>query len=392
MSLCAHFPLCGGCQKRDIPYPQQLLEKETQFTQLFTSHFPDFAPLIQPILGCTLQDYFRNKMEFSFGGTDPSEPEQNLFLGLKKRGRFDAIIPLEHCYLHSPTTQDILATTAAFFAEKKITTWNYYTNEGTLRYLTVRHSKTTGEFLLILVVSQYAPCFQDWAQTLKTQFPQIKSIVVALQTTQSDTAYTDHTTVLLGEPFLEEELDGLTFRLSPYSFFQTNTHQAKVLYKTIESFANLNNTDTVLDLYCGTGTIGLYLARKAGKVIGVDENPHSIANAQKNAEINRLSNTLFLTENVKNFLKFNPVHADCIVIDPPRDGLAPKALKRVVERQANQVIYVSCNPKSLLRDLPVLLQGGYTLEAIQPVDMFPHSGHIEVVTKLILTHSLSHSR
>ena len=384
-SRCTHFELCGGCQFLDMPYPDQLAQKHKKLLAQFLDIWPDWQDKILPILPCSEQEYFRNKMEFAFSvkGTEQNPEFGEVYLGLKKRGSFCHIIPITHCYLQSETTNKLLAQTAAFFTKAGFTTWNYHCHQGLLRYLAIRQSKTTGHFMVILIASEWQELFNTWAEELSQHFPEISGVLVGIHAGQGDTAFTQDLRLLKGHAVLEETLDGLRFQLGPQSFFQTNTNQAKVLYQTIASFADLKPTDTVFDLYCGTGTIGLYLAKHAGKIIGIDENPASIENAHENAQINNIYNAEFIAQNVKNFLKFDPTIPDVIVVDPPRDGLIPKALRRILEKNVSQLIYVSCNPKTLMRDLPLLIEGGYSVIKIQPVDMFPHTGHVELVVKLI---------
>lgn len=384
MTHCSHFSLCGGCQYLDLPYPIQLENKFQALKTLFLNLWPHWEEKIQPILPCQETEFFRNKMEFAFSvkGTEENSEYGDVYLGLKKRGSFACIVPISYCYLQSDITNHLLAHTSAFFTQAGLTTWNYHVHRGTLRYLAIRHSKTTNTFMITLIASEWQDSFETWAQDLAQKFPQVGSVLVGINPNRGDTAFCPDTRVLWGTPILEEQLDQFRFQLSPASFFQTNTHQAKVLYRTIAALADIKPTDTVFDLYCGTGTIGLYVSPKAKKVIGIDENPASIENAILNASLNHVHHAEFITQNVKNFLKFTELKADVIIVDPPRDGLIPKALKRIIEKAAPQLIYVSCNPKTLVRDLQLLVEGGYDVQVIQPVDMFPHTGHVETVVKL----------
>ncbi len=360
----------------DVPYSDQLALK----TQYLEGAFHAFDPrlILAPIIPAPSSTYYRNKMEFSFAKT----AEGHVYLGLKRRGKFDQVIPLETCFLADPVTPVILKFTATFFTPTGLDTWDYRAHTGVLRYLAMRQSKTTNEWMITLVVAQDDPVFELYAEALQAAFPQITSILLGIQPGRGDTAFTATQRVLYGTPMLIERLGDLEFKISPSSFFQTNTHQAAKLYETILQMTAPESTDTIFDMYCGTGTIGLYMARFAKEVIGVEENPSSIQNAIQNAKHNQITNATFIVENVRRFLKFDQTHCDKMVVDPPRDGLIPKVLRRIIERRPSRLVYVSCNPNTLLRDLKLLTDSAFCIEAIQPVDMFPNTWHVETIVRL----------
>ncbi len=337
--------------------------------------YPDHTLL--PILGCDTTVFYRNKMDFSFGQKDNS-----VYLGLKEKGQFDRVVPLETCQTQSPKTIFILQDTAQFFSDRHYHAWDQKNHTGMLRYLVMRHSKTTNHFLLTLVVAKDSPDYLDYAAFICNRHPEISGVCVGIHDGRSDRSFVPDATCIFGKDSIEEHILGNRYTITGPSFFQTNTYQAAVLYRVINDWCEASSHDTVLDLYCGTGTIGLSLAKKVGNIIGVDDNPANIKLASYNQEQNTILNASFVLENVKNFLKFSPIKANWAIVDPPRDGLIPKALRRIAERKIQHVIYVSCNLKTLFRDIKLLSEYGYILQKIQPIDMFPHTDHIETVVKL----------
>ncbi len=377
--FCVHSGECGGCQSIEQPYSDQLVAKQAYVVSaLQVLGLP--PENIFPVLPSESSVYYRNKMEFAFA----RKPTGELYLGLKRRGVFWDVIPLSHCYLQDPVTPYLLQFTSDYLCPSGLPAWDYRKREGVFRYLMVRQSKTTGHFLISLVVSeaQNMSFFEGYAAALVAKFPQVKSIVLTLQPTSSDTAFSTDMRVLVGEPILEEQLGALKFSISPTAFFQTNTRQAAVLYNEIVKSLNPEPEDVVMDLYCGTGTIGLYVAPYVSAVIGVEENPASIENAIQNARANGIANITFEVENVRRFLKFSKLQATKMIVDPPRDGLIPKVVRRVIERKPKTLVYVSCNLSTFIRDAKILTESGFEICGVQPVDMFPNTGHIEVVAQL----------
>ncbi|MFC1770293.1 23S rRNA (uracil(1939)-C(5))-methyltransferase RlmD [Candidatus Margulisiibacteriota bacterium] len=377
-SICPNSGSCGGCQVLEVDYKKQLELKETIILDAIQYFLPEAKDKLLPIIPAPQNLFYRNKMEFSFG-QDPNTAK--IFSGLKVKGRFDQIIPLQKCFLFSEKSDIIRSFISDFLSKQpEISAWDYHKNTGFLRYLVMRHSKTFDRYLINIVVSEdRKELLQNLAGELNNNFPKIESILYSVKPEKADTAFSQEINILSGPGFLKETLGNKTFIISALSFFQTNTLQAETLYQTIAQTAALNSKETVMDLYCGTGTIGLFLAGKAKKIIGIEENPEAIKNAEKNSELNKVQNAIFYSGRVKNILKFNQFNPDVVITDPPRCGMVPKALQRMIDLKAKKVIYISCNPITLLRDLKTICQSGYKLVSLQPVDMFPNTFHIESI-------------
>jgi 23S rRNA (uracil1939-C5)-methyltransferase len=382
-SPCPHFPSCGGCQIIDISYTQQLTLKESLFKEAYTHLFPTSNTKIRPIIPSHQSLFYRNKMDYAFGYDDNNK----IILGLKKRGHYDTVIETTQCQLQDPLTHKLLPFTQEFFRKTDLTAWDYHTNTGCLCHLMVRHSKAENTLMLQLNAAENHPIiYQKFIEEITPVFPEIKSIFLKINA--------DSPTLLYGEPTLTEKIgttpsETKSFSISPQSFFQTNSKQATVLYNEVKKAAQLSPTDIVYDLYCGTGSIGIYLANSAGSVYGIEEVPEAITNAIQNAKLNNIDNIHFSIGRVKNKLKeiiegknTETPKPDCIIIDPPRAGIVPKALHRILTLHAKTVVYVSCNPATLLRDLQYFIDAGYKLNYIQPIDMFPNTFHLEVVVQL----------
>lgn len=373
-SICTHYPNCGGCRFIDLTYPQQLAHKET----LIQECMANFNCTINPIIPCDSPYFYRNKMEFSFGKVN-----DKICIGLKKGATFDTVIPVTTCYLQSELSNDILNFATQFFNTTDLSVWNHHTHTGILRYLTIRESKQNKTAVVTLVTSEEIPeIMTRFTAQLRAQFPHVTGVVQALQQEVSDTSFTQNLTVISGSELLRENLGHVTFEISPLSFFQSNPVQAVRLYQVVADFAALTGKESVLDLYCGTGSIGLFLAKDAGEIIGIEEIEAAIEDAKHNATLNNITNTTFFAGRVKNILKFNEFKPDLVVVDPPRSGMVPKALKRLIELNSPRIIYVSCNPASMAENLIDLIQAGYTIDAVQPVDMFPNTLHVECVVSL----------
>jgi 23S rRNA (uracil1939-C5)-methyltransferase len=376
-SPCSHFPVCGGCQIIDIPYDKQIELKQTLFDTNIT-HFLPTKPQIRNIIPSPSNTYYRNKMEFAFGLSENNK----IILGLKKRGCYDIVVETPNCKLQDQQTQSILEKTQSFFESSSLSVWNYITKVGCLSHLMIRHSKSQNTFMLQLNVTETHPIiYRNFAKFISESAPNITSIYVKIN---HDTPILQH-----GTNVIHETIGTLTFSISPQSFFQPNSLHINALYNEVKRAAQLNGTEIVYDLYCGTGTIGLFLASNARHVVGIEEVPEAILNATQNAMDNQITNTSFYQGRVKNILKEilqgkrpNINKPDCIIIDPPRSGIVPKALSRIIQLNAATIVYVSCNPDTLVKDLQQLTLANYTIEYIQPVDMFPNTFHIEAVVRL----------
>ena len=393
---CNDFGPCGGCATQDLPYLQQLAHKQRLLSELLQS-----VPCpIAPILPCAEPWRYRNKMEFAFGHNAQGE----LIIGLRRKGSFSDVLDLRDCWLTSEPGNRLLNLTREFFRAKNYPVYVHKTHAGLLRFLIVRQSFTHNKLLLVLVLADAAAILPEdltaWISHLRQQVPELASVYLSQQSEKSDTAFSVDMRHLWGDTCLEEQFvmhatfaapaaaGNAKFRISPLAFFQTNTRQAQVLYQTIVDAAALSGTELVLDLFCGTGTIGQLLAPYARWVYGIESIAPAIWDAKQNATLNGLSNPTYIVDKSEAWLKWNgnDIDADVWILDPPRSGLHPKILRKrlpELERRPHKIIYVSCNPKHLPEDLR-LLQQWYTVNAIQPIDMFPHTPHLEVVVSLQL--------
>ncbi len=381
---CSVAGLCGGCRFPDLAYSIQLGLKQESLDR-FLGPLKDSQS--GPILPAIETRFHRNKMDYVFGiNALESASASTLILGLKKRGDFRTIVPTPDCQLLDPIANAILAETCTFFRERGFLAWpNSHTQTQEdpvyLRYLTLRHSKTTEKFLITLIVNRMDPCFTEWANRIMSTFP-MSGVLAGIHAGSADTSTPGAYVLLSGEAYLEEKLLGTTFRLSPGAFFQTSTKQAEVLYQEVLRAGAFTAEQRVLDLYSGTGTIGMLIASQVREVIGIEEHPSAIKDAQTNADANGLRNIAFIEGRVRNVLKFNALEADTIVVDPPRSGLEPKVIARIAARSPKRIVYVSCQPVTWKRDIADFALLGYGVTSLQAVDMFPHTPHLEIVSVL----------
>ena len=377
---CAHYPACGGCRFQDLAYEDQVVAKEAQVGDALRRLGGLHEPPLEPILPAEEIFHYRNKLEYSF-----TQLEDGPALGFHKAGRWDEVLPIERCWLTTDLGNAIRDAVRDWAREEGLPAYDQATGDGYLRHLVVREGRNTGQALVLLVT---APGRLDEPEVLVealTRFPEVRSIHWAVNETPAEVTNLP-TTLLWGDDAIEEKLLGLRFRIRPNAFLQTNTRMAERLYELAIEYAGLTGDETVYDLYCGTGTIGLSMARNALTVWGVDVSEESIACALENAELNGIGNAAFFAGNVGQALEELHDRAgdpDLVVVDPQRAGLAGKALRRVGRLQAPRVVYVSCNPTTLASDLKVLAADwGYRLERARPLDMFPHTPHVETVALL----------
>ena len=337
------------------------------------------APL-EPILPAASQFHYRNKMEYSFAQT-----EDGPTLGLHRAGRWDEVLQIDECWLASAAGNAIRNRVREWAREEKLQAYDQETHEGYLRHLVIREGRNTGQALVQLVTARGERFDRERLIEVLTESPEVRSIHWAVNRGVAEVTNLP-TELLWGEDAIEEELGGLRFRVRPNAFLQTNTRMAERLYELARDAAGLTGTQTVFDLYCGIGTIGLSLARDAMTVWGVEISEESVACAIENAELNSIGNAAFFAGNVGDALRELRDRAgdpDVVVVDPPRAGLAGKALRRLGELAAPRVVYVSCNPTTLAGDAKVLREDyGYELVSVRPVDMFPHTPHVESVALL----------
>jgi 23S rRNA (uracil1939-C5)-methyltransferase len=386
--LCEHFGTCGGCKWQNYEYPSQLKYKEEQLRRQLI-HLGGIAePPTEPIIGAKKLFHYRNKMEYSFGISESGE----LILGLHHAGSYDKIFDMHKCHLQSETANDIVNFVKDECRRLNLPSYNMITHEGLMRFLVIRDGKHTGEYMVnILTGPDYQPHKQgimELGMNLARKFESIKSLHWTVNSQKSNIARWDtypsetRNGVLSGNDHIHEQLGHCRYRISPDSFFQTNSYQAQVLYDTVIDFSGFSASDKVLDLYCGTGTIAIYVANLVGSIFGVESVSRAVEDAVLNAKENGVSNVKFQRGEVENIIndlgKFNKV-----IVDPPRAGLHKKALQGIIDMAPPVIIYVSCNPSTLARDVAILKQNGYRLDRAVAVDMFPHTYHIEAVTKLV---------
>lgn len=382
---CTKAGICGGCLYQGIPYEEQLRIKEQQIKDLLDSVCEDYE--FEGIKGSPLHEGYRNKMEFSFGDEYKDGP---LALGMHKRGSFYDIVTTPDCRIVHPDFCKILTETLQYFSERGVKFYKKLQHEGYLRHLLVRRAVKTGEILVALVTSTQTDGLDEdrlleaWRERLLA-LPLdgvFAGILHIKNDSLADVVQSDETTVLWGQDYFYEELLGVKFKISPFSFFQTNSLGAEVLYETARGYVGETKDKVVFDLYSGTGTIAQILAPVASKVVGVEIVEEAVEAARENASLNGLSNCEFIAGDVLKVVGDLTDKPDLIILDPPRDGIHPKALERIIGFGVERMVYISCKPTSLVRDLAVLKERGYRLVKACAVDMFPATGNCETVALL----------
>jgi 23S rRNA (uracil1939-C5)-methyltransferase len=377
---CAHYPACGGCRFQDLAYDAQVAAKEQWVADSLQRLAGLTAPPLEPIVPAASQFGYRNKMEYSFAQHDDGPA-----LGLHRAGRWDEVLQIDKCWLTTDLGNAIRNRMRDWAREEKLQAYDQETHEGYLRHLVVREGRNTGQALVQLVTARGERFDRERLIEVLTEFPEVRSIHWSVNSGVAEVTNLP-TELVWGEDAIEEEIGGLRFRVRPNAFLQTNTEMAEQLYGIAREFAGLQGGETVYDLYCGIGTIGLSMAAKALTVWGIEISEESVACAIENQELNAIGNTAFFAGNVGEVLSDLRTRAgdpDVVVVDPPRAGLAGKALKRLGEIGAPRVVYVSCNPTTLAGDVKRLGDVyGYKLTRARPVDMFPHTPHVECVALL----------
>ena len=377
---CAHFPACGGCRFQDLAYASQLAAKE-QWVADSLQRLAGLADApLEAIVPAVEQFGYRNKLEYSF-----TQTENGPALGFHRAGRWDEVLEVDRCWLTTDLGNAIRDRMREWAREERLPAYDQTAQEGYLRHLVVREGRNTGQALVQLVTATGERFDRERLIEVLTEFPEVRSIHWAVNPGLAEVTNLP-TELLWGEDAIEEEISGLRFRVRPNAFLQTNTAMAQQLYGIAREFATTDKTQTVYDLYCGIGTIGLSVASAALTVWGIDISEESIACAIENAELNSIGNAAFFAGNVGEVLRDLRERAgepDVVIVDPPRAGLAGKALRRLGEIGAPRVVYVSCNPTTLAGDLKRLSDDyGYQLVRARPVDMFPHTPHVECVALL----------
>lgn len=393
-AFCAHFGVCGGCKWQHMEYAAQLTFKQQYVENVLRRIGKVDVQDIEPILPSQHTRYYRNKLEFTFSNkrwlTDLDEvvPGESMdALGFHVPGRFDKILKIEHCYLQADPSNALRNAISEFAERTGISFYDLRAHTGALRNLIIRTS-STGEIMVIVVFAYpNQEQIQELMGFIAAEFPQITSLLYVINQKKNDTIFDQDIHVHAGRDFIYEEMEGLRFKVGPKSFYQTNSAQAYELYKITREFAELTGDQLVYDLYTGAGTIANFVARSAKHVIGVEYVPSAIEDARVNASINGIQNTEFYAGDMKDVLTADFVHEhgrpDVIITDPPRAGMHPDVVQRILEMESPKIVYVSCNAATQARDLEILASK-YEVVRIKPVDMFPHTQHVENVVLLKL--------
>jgi 23S rRNA (uracil1939-C5)-methyltransferase len=374
---CLHYHEgCGGCRFQDLAYDAQLEAKAAQVRDAFERIAKLSGFELEPAVPAESVFHYRNKLEYSF-----TPGEDGVALGLHRAGRWDEVLDIDTCWLTTDLGNAVRNAVREWARDEVLVPYDQGRQTGFLRHLVVREGRSTGQALVLLVTAPGDLPADTFVQTLR-RFPEVRSIHRAVNDSPAEVTNLP-TTLLWGEEAIEEEILGLRFRLRPNAFLQTNTAMCEVLYRLAGDYAALTGEETVYDLYCGTGTIGLSLARSALTVWGIELSGESVACAVENAELNGIANAAFFAGDVGRDLDELSDRAgppDVVVVDPPRAGLAGKTLRRIARLEAPRLVYVSCNPTTLAGNAKELAgEFGYRLERARPVDMFPHTPHVETV-------------
>ena len=367
---------CGGCIYAGVPYEEQLKKKQAALQELLGSFCE-----VQPILSMEEPLYYRNKVHHVF----TRDRQGNILSGSYESGSH-RVVPVENCLLEDQTCQKIMHTLRKLFKSFKITIFNETSGFGLLRHVLLRRGYATGEILVVLVVtSPIFPGKNNFIKALRKEHPEVASIVLNINDRETSMVLGPRNITMYGPGFIKDSLMGLTFRISPSSFYQVNPAQTEILYRTAIGFAALTGKEDVLDAYCGTGTIGLAAASGAKQVTGVELNPDAVKDAIANARANHIENAAFVAGDAGEYMKTLAAEhrsPDVLFMDPPRSGASEEFLHAVLRLLPKRVVYVSCGPDTLARDLGILAKKHYQVSRIQPVDMFPLTGEAEVVTLL----------
>ncbi|HSZ72754.1 MAG TPA: 23S rRNA (uracil(1939)-C(5))-methyltransferase RlmD [Cytophagaceae bacterium] len=398
--FCEHFGACGGCKLQHISYDVQLQHKQKQVIDALIRIGKLELPTVSPIIGSALQKGYRNKLDFSVSNKRWfTENEINTEEGLKPNaigfhipGRFDKVLDIQHCHHQAEPSNAIRNGMRTFMLENDYPFYDLKTNEGFLRGITIRNTQE-GEFMLIV---QFGKDEREWiektCQYLVSTFSEIGTLYYTINLKKNDSIYDLDLVLYKGKGYIEERMEALTFRISPKSFYQTNPSQAYELYKLTRSMAKLTGIETVYDLYTGTGTIANFIAHQAKKVVGIESVPMAIEDAKLNSSINNIHNTVFYAGDMKDIFTEDFIATngkpDVIITDPPRVGMHNDVIDVLLRLEAPRIVYVSCNPATQARDLE-LLSEKYDIEQVQPVDMFPHTHHVENIVALQLRNSVS---
>ncbi len=393
-AFCEHFGVCGGCKWQNLPYNEQLKFKQKQVVDQLTRIGKLELPEVTPILGSEKTTFYRNKLEFTFSNKrwltfdeidNDLDPKDKNALGFHVPRLFDKIIDINKCWLQGEPSNEIRNFIRKYALDNQLEFFDIKEQKGLLRNLIIRTS-TTGELMVIISFFRNdAEEIKKLLQAFSDAFPQVTALMYVINQKGNDTILDQDILTFKGADHIYEEMEGLKFKIGPKSFYQTNSEQAYELYKVTRSFAGLTGNEVVYDLYTGTGTIANFIAQKAAKVVGIEYVPEAIEDAKVNSEINEITNTHFYAGDMKKVLSPELIEEhgqpDVIITDPPRAGMDPQVVETILNASPKKIVYVSCNPSTQARDLQ-LLDVQYQVDAVQPVDMFPHTYHVENVVLL----------
>ena len=394
--FCSHFGVCGGCRWQMLPYSRQLQYKQQQVEDVLSRIGKVSLPPISPIVGAENSKYYRNKMEYTFSSRrfllpeelhDPNVTAQQNVAGFHAKGLFDKVVDIDTCYLQEEPTNQLRKAVRDFGLKNGLSFYDIKAHQGWLRNLQLRIC-TTGEVMANLVIGyEDEEMTRKLADHLLQQFPGLTTLLYTVNAKWNDSISDLSPKVLHGKGYVIEKLEDFSFKIGPKSFFQTNTRQGERLYQITREFAELTGRETVYDLYCGTGSIGIFVSRQAARIVGVEVIAEAIGDARENATLNGISHASFYDGDVVDICQdgFFAAHGkpDVIITDPPRAGMHEGLVNKILEIAAPTVVYVSCNPATQARDLR-LLDTKYAVTRVQPVDMFPHTHHIENIVQLKL--------
>lgn len=393
--FCQHFGICGGCRWQPLPYEMQLQAKQQQVYDQLTRIGHLDLPEISPIIGSENTIFYRNKLEFSASnkrwilpGEDPEalDEAEKCGLGFHVGKFFDKVLDIERCWLQPEPSNAIRLFIKRYAIRNGLSFYDIRNNKGLLRNMFIRTAEG-GQVMLIICFGEDSPAIRPMLEAIRDEFPGITSLYYVVNTKLNDSISDQECVLFHGEEAIYEHMEGLRFKIGPKSFYQTNTSQALQLYRKAREFAALTGTETVYDLYTGTGTIAQFVSAQAAKVIGIEYVPEAIEDAVSNAEANGITNCCFFAGDMKDILTdgFIAEHGrpDVMIVDPPRAGMHPDVVATILRAAPGRIVYVSCNPASQARDLAMMAEK-YRITAVQPVDMFPHTQHVENICRLEL--------
>lgn len=376
VTKCSVSKKCGSCQYQGVPYKEQLAAKQKRMKKLLGK----FAN-VKPIIGMDDPFYYRNKVHAVFD----RDKKGNIICGTYE-AKTHKVVPIEECMIEDKISQEIIRTIRDMLKSFRIKTYDEDTGYGLLRHVLVRRGFFTDEIMVVIVIgSPIFPSKNNFVKALRKKYPQITTVVLNVNAKKTSMVLGERDIVIYGKGYIRDTLCGCTFRISPQSFYQVNPVQTEILYKTAIEYAGLGRKETVIDAYCGIGTIGLVAAKRAKNVIGVELNPDAVRDARINAKENKITNARFYQGDAGEFMENmaeNGEHADVVFMDPPRTGSDKKFMSSVIKLNPSRIVYISCGPETLARDLEYLTKHGYDVRKIQPVDMFSFTDHCENICLL----------